>query len=95
MRELKVGTRLTDLVEVVLTADKDGDGDYYVAIRWKYATAEGDPITANTSEDERLISGTYVRDYRLEGVINATDQAKVAEALTEGGIDSIEAFLEA
>lgn len=95
MRELKAGTNLTDLVEVVVSADKDGDDDYYVSFRWKYATSDGDPIDTGTTDDERLVAGTYIRDHRLEGIINASEQAVAMEALTNGGITDIEAFLEA
>ena len=95
MRELKVGTDLTDLVEVVITADKDSDDDYYVAVRWKHADNDGSPRTADTPNENRVFLSAYVREFRLEGVIQASEEAEVAETLAKGDITDIEAFLEA
>jgi hypothetical protein len=94
MRELKKGTDLSDLVEMVIVADKDGDDDYYVAVRFKYTDAEGDPVAPGENPDLRALSQFYIRDYRLQGAITAADNMAVAKALTDGGIENIEAFLE-
>ena len=91
MRELKQGTDITDLFEVVITADPDGDGDFYVSCRYKTAM----PDNGEVSVDDLNFLSTYVRAEQLQARADLHDKQMAAQALINGGIDNIEAFLEA
>ena len=95
MREFNVGDDLTDLVELVIKNDKDGDSDFYVTLRIKQPYEFDGQRHGDDDPDELVLSSFYLRHGRLDGMVAAREEAKVAEAIKSGGIDSIEAFLEA
>lgn len=78
MREFKKGDDLSHLLKISVSHDKDSDGDFRVAAVWP---------------DGEEFMTLYLNERTLNAYQAAYDSTESIRMVTEGGIDSIEAFL--
>ena len=79
MGEFKKGDNLSHLLKASIQHDKDGDGDFRVAVCWP---------------DGEEFCSLYVNERTLNAKQDEYDQTESIRMVTEGGITGIEQFLE-